>query len=240
MAAHLLFLVTSLCSRRTALLRAGAAAGAALLAPTRSSHAEGAASTASACFSAGDARFLQPAFDEIKYLGVQWSEVGSMRLAEGSSLPAIRVQYDPSRVGYKRIVGAFLRAVDPTAEGQFGAAGPGSVIWASTEAERADAAGALARLGASGLYRGRPIATEVRLSPDLSGLWAAGAEAEQGWYMRQPQAYAKARAQTGRERWFEQAFRPIKTTACDGRVCGYVLFPCTEDNGCLAVMNGSW
>lgn len=246
------------CGRRSAVLRAGAAAALAL-APARGGRAAdggGGGALASATFSAGDARFLQPAFDEIVYLGVRSSEVGAVRLADGSELPALRVVYDPTRVRYRRVLGAFWRAIDPTraaGEGQFGIVGP-SVIWAASEAERADAVESLRRLDASGLFRGRRIATEVRLlpAPEASAArggaadgallpsWVPAPAAAQCWYRAQPQAYAKARVDTGRDAWFDRTYRPVKTTACDGGVCGFVTFPCSDENGCLAVMNGSW
>ena len=49
-----------------------------------------AAELASAYFSAGDPRFLQPLFDEVKYKGVKRCEVGML-----GTTPAVRVSYDP-------------------------------------------------------------------------------------------------------------------------------------------------
>ena len=60
---------------------------------------------ATATFSAGDPRFLQPIFDEIKYLGVKRVEVGSLVASDESSVRAVRIYYDPAKVPYKRIVG---------------------------------------------------------------------------------------------------------------------------------------
>lgn len=34
--------------------------------------------------------------------------------------------------------------------------------------------------------------------------------------------------------------KPIKTTACEGSVCDFVYFPCSEENGCLAIGNGNF
>ena len=45
---------------------------------------------------------------------------------------------------------------------------------------------------------------------------------------------------SGRDKFFIEKFKPIKTTACEGNVCGYVYFPCTSENRCLDVMNGRW
>ena len=66
-----------------------------------------------------------------------------------------------------------------------------------------------------------------------------------GWYARESKAYAKGLTKSGRAQWFEDAFKPVKTTACEtlpegGTVCGFVYFPCTDENGCRAVMQGTW
>jgi peptide methionine sulfoxide reductase MsrA len=234
----------AVCGRRAALAHAAAATASALLAPAHA--ADNAPAEASAFFTAGDARFLQPAFDDIRYLGVRSTLVGSLHAADGAELPALLVSYDPAKLTYKRLLGAFWRGHDPTrsaAQGQFGSAGP-SVIWASSEAELKTAQESRRRLEASGLFRGRAIETEVR-AIDRGGaldsrLWTAAADSEQEWYRRQPQAYDKLRAQSGRSGWFERTYRPIKTTACEDNVCGYVYFPCSDENGCSAVMQGKW
>jgi hypothetical protein len=46
-------------------------------------------------------------------------------------------------------------------------------------------------------------------------------------------------------------YKPYKTTDCKvvdetafggpkGSVCGFVIFPCSDDNGCKDVLNGTW
>ena len=61
----------------------------ALSAPSHAAAAE----LATAYFSAGDPRFLQPVFDEVKYKGVKRAEVGML-----GSTPAIKVTYDAEKV----------------------------------------------------------------------------------------------------------------------------------------------
>ena len=61
--------------------------------------AAAAAELATAYFSAGDPRFLQPVFDEVKYKGVKKCEVGTL-----GDLPAVRVSYDPAKVSYKYVL----------------------------------------------------------------------------------------------------------------------------------------
>ena len=100
-----------------------------------------AADLATAYFSAGDPRFLQPVFDEVKYKGVKKCEVGTL-----GTTPAVRVSYDPAKVSYKYVLGTFWRSCNPTSAEQFGD-GPSSatVIWA-TEAQLSDAKESLRRL----------------------------------------------------------------------------------------------
>ena len=77
-----------------------------------------------------------------------------------------------------------------------------------------------------------------------SAEWAAAPDADQGWYLKEPSAYEKAAKKSGRTAFFAEAFKPVTVTACQrekqGAVCGFVYFPCSEENGCTAVMNGSF
>mmetsp|Transcript_143423 Transcript_143423/g.275457 ORF Transcript_143423/g.275457 Transcript_143423/m.275457 type:complete len:340 (-) Transcript_143423:197-1216(-) len=203
-----------------------------------------------AYFTAGDPRFLERGFDQIKYKGVKRSEVGSLVTAEGS-IPAIKVFYKSEKVSYKRVLGAFWRSIDPTdAAKQFGVAGP-SIVWTASDEEQAAAEASRSRLDASTRYqsstfgpmfKGKPIKTEIR---PLAGEWQVGKEADQGWYLKEDDAYQKALKKTGRGEWLEEAYKAVTVTACQtgqeggGKVCGYVYFPCSEENGCTAVMNGN-
>ena len=92
------------------------------------------------------------------------------------------------------------------------------------------------------MFKGKPILTEVR---ELAGEWAPAADAaDQDWYLNEPKAYEGARKKTGRTKWFDDAFKPVTVTACervgDGGICGFVYFPCSEENGCTAVTNGAF
>ena len=58
-----------------------------------------AAELATAYFSAGDPRFMQPVFDEVKYKGVKKCEVGTL-----GDVPAVRVSYDPAKVSYQYVL----------------------------------------------------------------------------------------------------------------------------------------
>jgi len=215
---------------------------------------------AEAIFTAGDARLLQPAFDDIKYLGVKQTACGRI-----DGLPAVKVSYNARKVSYKRVLGAFWRGIDPTRtaeQGQFGDPGP-SIIWAANAEERDQAEGSRARLEASGLYKActksnryepsmsgvketegctnAPLATEIR---ELRGEFEED-PGQTGWYLSQPKAYAKALQKSGRTAFFKKTYEPYDTTACKrqedgGVVCGYVYFPCSDENGCKEVLLGTW
>jgi len=217
-----------------------------LLAAPRAAIAE--EQLATAYFSAGDARFMQPNFDELKYLGVKRSEVGSL-----GSTPAIRVTYDANKIPYKKVLGAFWRSCDPTREAQFGQPVP-SIVWIDGEEEQKVAAESKRRLQKATeynidprnppMYKGKPILTEIRpLVADTA--WAPAPDEEQDWYKKEEKAYEKARQKTGRAKYFDDAFKPVTVTACqtiqgEGTVCGFVYFPCGDANGCTAVTRGTF
>jgi peptide methionine sulfoxide reductase MsrA len=196
-------------SRRDALVRTALAATVGAAGPRAASAEE---ELAVALFSAGDARFLQPAFDEIRYLGVKKTEVGSLASPDGG-VEAIRVTYDPRKLTYKRLLGSFWRACDPTksaSQGQFGASGP-TIVWVADDAQRNTAEQSRRRLDASTrftsntfgpMFKGQPIQTEIRA---VRGEFELGPEADQGWYLNEPKAYEQARKKTGRTKWFEDA-----------------------------------
>lgn len=203
-------------------------------------------------FTAGDARFLQPGFDEIKYLGIKRCVVGSLKLTDGTALPAIQVQYNAKSLSFGRILGAFWRSCDPTRsaeQGQFGTPGP-TIVWVASDEERAVAERSRSALDRSTRYssptfgpmfKGQPVLTEVRSL--LGTEWEAGPDVDQGWYLADAKAYEKARKKTGRAKWFEDAYKPVTVTACEknggGTTCGFVYFPCSAENGCAAVLNGN-
>ena len=162
-----------------------------------------------AYFSAGDPRFLQPAFEEIKYLGVKNVEVGSL-----ATVPAVQVTYDARKLRYQRLLGAFWRGCDPTnGETQFGQPGP-PIVWVASDGERAIAQKSRDLLNAATRYtsptfgpmfKGRPIQAEIRDVPDLTvDGWIAAPEADQGWYLKEAPAFEKAKKKSGRAAWFEE------------------------------------
>ena len=91
---------------------------------------------------------------------------------------------------------------------------------------------------ASGVYgKDKPYVVEVL---DASPRAFVADPAAQDFYKTSEKAYEKLLKKNGRGAFFEKAYRPITTTACESKTCGYVYFPCSEANGCVAVVAGSW
>ena len=189
-------------------------------------------------FSGGNFRFIQPIFDEIAYLGVKQTTVGFI----DGEIPAVLVRFDPSKISYKRLLGSFWRGVDPTdPNGQFSDRGENfkTIIWTSSSDQQTAAEESKRLITKSGVFgKGATLATEIR---DLgTRTFTEAPPEEQKWYRVDKKAFDKAREKTGRKKWFAKTYDPVTTTACEGSVCGYVYFPCSDENGCMAVMNGSW
>lgn len=197
---------------------------------------------ASAVFSGGNSKLLAPAFESIRYLGVKSTEVGVFKNTESAEeVDAVRVCYDPKRVSYKRVLGAFWRSVDPTkVNAQFGDVGAQfrTVVWVDNIEENNLANESKNRLEGSGLFKDKKLVTEIT---DSTGwMFVRAPDEEQGWAALNKPAYESLMKKTGRRKWFASTYDPVTTTACEDKVCGYVYFPCSEENGCLAVMNGAW
>ena len=198
-----------------------------------------AAEEATRLFSAGDARLLQPAMEEIKYMGVKHVDVGYV--SDGSqSIEALRITYDPGRLSYKKLLGKYWRSINPTdGEGQFESRGPQyrPVIWVTSEDERKMAEQSAKMLESVGVYgRNKPFQTQFRHENEAEEFITDNEK--QDFYIKEPKKYKKL-TET-RMKFFTEAYKPVKTTACEGSVCGFVYFPCSEENGCLAIVNGEW
>ena len=185
------------------------------------------------------------------------TEIVLSLVARVGAAPGIRVTFNPKKLSYARVLGAYWRAVDPTRtaeQGQFGDPGP-TIIWVADEAEQTVAEKSRRLLDRSTrfssptfgpMYKGLPLQTEIR---SLAGVeWVLGAEADQSWYLNEPKAYEAARKKTGRTKWFDDTYKPVTVTACQkntensvgGTTCGFVYFPCSDENGCTLVLNGSF
>jgi peptide-methionine (S)-S-oxide reductase len=113
-----------------------------------------------------------------------------------SHLEAVRVTFDPARIGYAQLVRRFLRTIDPTdAGGQFCDRGPSyrPAIFALNPAQRRAAEAALAE--ASRALRGRRVATPVRAAAPF---YAAEAY-HQDYARRNAAHYARYRQGCGKD-----------------------------------------
>ena len=154
---------------------------------------------------------------------------------------------------YQRVLGNFWRSCDPTRDDQFGTRGP-AIVWTSSASQQSLAEESRRRLQLSTEYRsptfgpmfkGRPIVAEIRA---LAGEWVPAPE-QQDFYLNDAKVYEAARKKTGRAKWFEEEYKPVTVTACqkekqdsgtEGTVCGFVYFPCNDENGCSAVTKGAF
>ena len=197
---------------------------------------------AQAIFSGGDYRYFQPAFEKVKYLGVKSTTAGLMTRAD-EGIQSVLLTYDPAKVTYKQLLGVFWRAIDPTRapeEGQFNdkSTSFGAVVWASDASESDTAEESARRLGKSGLFKSKPIRTDIRSMQGWT--FVAAGDEEQRWAAANPKAYEAGLKKTQRAPFFQKTYDPITVTACEGKVCGYVYFPCSDDNGCMDVLKGTW
>ena len=205
---------------------------------TRPAHA---ATEKSAIFSGGAACYLQPFFDEIRYKGVTRTEVG--RVDDAANTRALRVFYNSDKCSYKALLGVYWRHVDPTRNSQFppdaseeGDAFRG-VIWVADAEERKLAKQSMTVMADSAVYgKNKRFLTEIAAVPAFTPVPEDG----QNFYTEDAKAYEKALKKSGRAKFFEQTYRPITTTACKEKTCGYVYFPCSDDNGCTGVVSGMW
>jgi peptide-methionine (S)-S-oxide reductase len=190
-----------------------------------------------ALFSGGDARLLQPAFEEMRYLGVKSVEVGHVDLDELSTL---RIGYDSLRVTYKQLLGKYWRNVDLTDEGgQFQSRGAKyrPTVWVGTSEEMSAAAQSMAKMEQIGVYGKNKASGTKILDEAKAGVFTPEMD-NQDFYLKKPKEFEQLAA--NRVKFFAEKYRPIKTTACEGSVCGYVYFPCSEENGCLQIVNGKF
>ena len=165
--------------------------------------------------------------------------MGSLGSRDG--LSTLRITYDSDRLSYKQLLGKFWRSVDPTDDqGQLAVRGDRyrPVIWATNQQEMKDAELSQKKLELINVYK-KPFRTSIQLI-DESNINEDFIKDENGQDFFKLQANAYNKMAASRVKFFTDTYKPIKTTACEGSVCGYVYFPCSEENGCLDIVNGKW
>jgi peptide methionine sulfoxide reductase msrA/msrB len=188
-------------------LAAAAALGAAV-----SAYAQNGLETA--IFAGGSFWSLQESFQKVYgvieaasgYTGGTAARPTYKTYASGGHAQAVRVVFDPSRVGYPELLNVFWRNTDPTdAGGQFSDRGPGfrtAIYWLS-DSQRAQAEESKAALVRSGRFD-TPVVTEIR----KAGSFTVAEDAQQEYAMRNPADYQSYRAASGRDTYFARVWGP--------------------------------
>ena len=150
---------------------------------------------------------MQPPFDALE--GVLETELGytgghtrnptywEVTTGRTGHVEAVRVHYDPTRVGYREILDVFWRSIDPLdAHGQFCDRGPHyrTVIFVQDAHQRAVAESSREELDRSGPFD-RPVVTRIR---DAAPFYPAE-DAHQDYYRANPERYADYVANCGRQ-----------------------------------------
>ncbi len=170
------------------------------------------AQRAVAIFAGGCFWCMEPPFDALDgvlattsgYTGGRVADPSYEQVSSGGTghVEAVRVEYDPQRVDYAKLLEVFWRNVDPTdAGGQFCDRGEqyGSAIFPVDGAQRARAEASKRDLEASGLLDA-PVVTPIR---DASPFYPAE-DYHQDFYERNPLRYRLYRSSCGRDRALER------------------------------------
>ncbi len=99
---------------------------------------------------------------------------------------AVKIEFDPGKISYERILDIFFAAHDPTTEDRQGAdvgSQYRSIVLYSDEAQKAAAEREIARIDASGIHSNR-VVTEIR---ELKEFWPAE-DYHQDYYEKHPYA----------------------------------------------------
>ncbi|RIL09128.1 MAG: peptide-methionine (S)-S-oxide reductase [Proteobacteria bacterium] len=167
-----------------------------------------------ATFAGGCFWCLQPAFDNLEgvastsvgYTGGKEKEPNYEDVAYGRTghREAIRVKYDPDKVGYEKLLDTFWKSINPTqADGQFADIGPHyrTAIFYHDQKQREAAEKSKGELSASGKFD-KPIATEIL---PASEFYAAEGY-HQEYYKKNPGHYERYKIGSGRAGYIEKTW----------------------------------
>ena len=132
-------------------------------------------------------------------------------------LESIQVYYDPAKVGYETLLEHFWRHIDPTdAGGQFVDRGKQyrSAVFYHDEAQRLAAQSSKERLEASGVFKGKRVATDIR---PFEGFYSAE-DYHQEYWKKNPLRYGSYRSGSGRDQFLARAWGDAPMPPA-GQVC---------------------
>lgn len=136
---------------------------------------------------------------ELGYTGGHTLDPGYWQVVTGRTghVEAVRILFDPERIGFSEILEAFWRSIDPLdPHGQFCDRGPHyrTAIFPQDAAQRAIAEASRAELNRSGRFD-QPVVTRIR---DAAPFYRAEDE-HQNYYRNHPERYADYVTHCGRE-----------------------------------------
>ncbi|MEK7855696.1 MAG: peptide-methionine (S)-S-oxide reductase MsrA [Acidobacteriota bacterium] len=114
---------------------------------------------------------------------------------------AVRVEYDPTKITYEKLLDVFWRSIDPTdAGGQFIDRGEQyrSAIFVQDDEERKQAEASKAKLAASKVFKD-PIVTSIL----PAGIFYDAEDYHQDFYKKSPIRYKYYRYNSGRDQFLE-------------------------------------
>jgi peptide methionine sulfoxide reductase msrA/msrB len=178
---------------------------------------------AAATFAGGCFWCMEPPFQKLDgvaevvsgYTGGHKEDPSYKEVVAGGTghLEAVRVSYDPSRIGYAELLEVFWRNIDPTDEyGQFVDRGPqyATAIFVHDEEQRRLAEESLQRLEDSGRFD-RPIVTKIR----EAGEFYVAEAYHQDYYRTHETHYNLYRYGSGRDQFIKKAWKDDGKTTPD-------------------------
>lgn len=120
----------------------------------------------------------------------------------------VRIEFDPARVSYARLLEVFWRSIDPTTrDRQFCDAGSPyrTAIFVHDEAQAQ-----AARASLSALERSKPFAAPIVTAVEPAGAFYRAEEYHQDYYLKNPVRYRYYRTSCGRDARLQELWGPAK------------------------------
>jgi len=179
----------------------------------------------SAIFAGGCFWCMEPPFEKLDgvlavtsgYAGGQEENPTYKEVSSGSTTHAevVRVEYDPTKIGYEALLQTYWRQINPTdAGGQFADRGSQyrtAILFRGEEQRRLAEASRL-EIADSGRFD-LPIATEIV----AAGEFYAAEEYHQDYYEKQPVHYKRYRVGSGREAYLAKTWGKPEASATPGK-----------------------